>query len=100
MPQHQHLLVTGARPRRHRRLEVSIQPPPPPLRPGLPAASPLRRQLQPPIDPQSSENSDAPCDPVTPSAATRVREVDETPVVVCGTILQTRRKDWPPHPPA
>ena len=47
--QHQHLLVPGARPHRHRRLEVSRQPPPTPLRPRLPDASPLRRHLRPPI---------------------------------------------------
>jgi transposase InsO family protein len=49
MPQHQQLLVPGPRPRRHRRLEKRLQPPPA-LIAGLPTPSPLRCHLYPPMN--------------------------------------------------
>ncbi len=50
MPQHQQLLVTDPSPDSHQRLETHLQPPPPPLGPGLPTSGPLRCRMYPPMN--------------------------------------------------
>jgi Integrase core domain len=50
MPQHQHVLVTGAGAGGDQRLEGRLQPPPTAQRPRLPGPSGLRCSLQPPMN--------------------------------------------------